>query len=96
MSTTAKRDARTIYVTRAEILELLSDSEVATVGTAETARRLAEGDEFLDLTALDRGVRKVDGDSISTPLGHVLPRKAVHADTWAKILAHLRAVGPSA
>ena len=53
-----KNDERTAYVTRDTILKLLSDDEVAKVSTAETASRLADGDEYLDLEHLDKGVRR--------------------------------------
>jgi hypothetical protein len=80
------------YVTRDSVLKLLSDDEVARVSTAETAARLADGDEYLDLEHLDQGVRRADGTA--TPMGRVLPRKAVHADTWSKILMQLAAPAP--
>jgi hypothetical protein len=79
--------SRTEYVTRDHILKLLSDEEVARVSTAETATRLTDGDEYLDLEKLHQGVRRAGGGAI--PMGRVLPRKAVHADTWDKILKQL-------
>jgi hypothetical protein len=82
-------DKRTAYVTRDSILKLLSDDEVARVSTAETAIRLADGDEYLDLEKLDLGVRHASGPP--TPMGRVLPRKSVQAQTWSKILTHLEA-----
>ena len=85
-------DDRAAYVTRDTILKLLSDEEVARVSTAETAPRLANGDEYLDLERLDQGVRRADGTA--PPMGRVLPRKAVHADTWSRILAQLKAPRP--
>ena len=84
-----KNDERTAYVTRDSILKLLSDDEVARVSTAETVARLPDGDEYLDLEHLDQGVRHAGGTGV--PMGRVLPRKAVHADTWVKILAQLAA-----
>ena len=80
-------DDRSAYVTRESILKLLSDDEVAKVSTAETAASLETGDEYLDLEHLDRGVLRGGGATI--PMGRVLPRKAVHAGTWTKILAQL-------
>jgi hypothetical protein len=70
-------------------LTLLSDDEVASVSTAETAVALAEGDEYLDLTQLDRGVRRAAG--ASTALCNVLPRRAVCEATWNKVLTELEA-----
>jgi len=84
-----KDDKRTEYVTRDHILKLLSDDEVATVSAAEAAAHLSDGDEYLDLEDLDRGVRIARGTVAS--MGRVLPRQAVHPSTWSKILAHLAA-----
>jgi len=84
-----KSDKRTEYVMRDIILKLLSDDEIARVSTAETAPRLADGDEYLDLEQIEQGVQRAGG--APTPMGRVLPRKAVHENTWKKILAHLNA-----
>jgi len=82
-------DKRNEYVTRDSILKLLSDTEVAQVSTAESKPRLSDGDEYLDLEHLDQGVRRAIG---TTPvMGRVLPKKAVHDDTWQKILSQLHA-----
>ena len=78
---------RAEYETRDSILNLLSDHEVACVSTSETAARLSDGDEYLDLEQLDQGVRSARGTT--TPMGRVLPRRAVHKETWSKILAQL-------
>jgi hypothetical protein len=75
---------------RESILELLSDEEVARVSAAETATGLVDGDEYLDLERLDQGVRHAQGSSVA--MGSVLPKKAVHDQTWRKILAELPAV----
>ncbi len=82
-----RTDTRAEYVTRDSVLKLLSDREVASVSNAESAPRLADGEEYLDLTQLAQGVQRAPGSS--TPMGHVLPKKAVHKATWKKILAHL-------
>jgi hypothetical protein len=71
------------YRLRKDILDLLSDDEEARVSTAETAPHLEEGDEFIDLQELEEGVLVADGVKIH--MGHVLPRKAVLADTWFEI-----------
>jgi hypothetical protein len=78
--TTEKND----YVTRESVLKLLSHDEVAKVSTAEAADHLSAGDEYLDLEHLEHGVQRAGGTP--TPMGHVLPRKAVHENTWTKIL----------
>jgi hypothetical protein len=84
-----KNNQRTENVTRESILKLLSDDEVASVCTAETAIRLAEHDEYVNLEQLERGVQKAEG--AGPAMGTVLPRKAVHANTWGKILTALAA-----
>ena len=78
---------KTAYVTRDSIQKLLSHDELAKVSSAEGAPRLADGDEFIDLEDLDKGVQRAPAKS--TPMGRVLPKKAVHADTWARIVAQL-------
>jgi hypothetical protein len=55
--------------------------------------KLPKGDEFLDLEQLGRGVQKADGAAVA--MGRILPKKAVHKDTWAKILKEI-ATCPSA
>jgi hypothetical protein len=88
-------EKRTEYLTRDSILKLLSDDEVASVSTAETAPRLVDGDEYLDLEQLARGVQRAP--AVSVTMGRVLPRKAVREATWSAIVARLpaRRVGPS-
>ncbi|MEO8902604.1 MAG: hypothetical protein ABI627_13850 [Polyangiaceae bacterium] len=73
------------YLTRAEVLQKLSDAEVASVSNAESAERLKDGEEYLDLEHLDQGVRHAG--ATSADMGRVLPRKAVHEATWRKILS---------
>jgi len=75
------------YVLRDGIMNLLSDGEVARVSTAETAEKLADGDEYIDLEQLEQGVLRAH--SAPTPMGRVLPRKAVGQNTWSKILMKL-------
>lgn len=69
---------------------LLSDDEVACVCTAETAVRLREGEEYLDLDALDEGVRSALGTSPN--MSRLLLRRAVSKETWGKILEKLAAL----
>jgi len=80
---------RTKFVFRHNILGMLSDDEVASVSTAETAMGLSDGDEYLDLEQLDRGVCLAAG--ISGPMGCVLSRRAVRETTWSNILSQLEA-----
>jgi hypothetical protein len=83
----AKKDNRSPYVTRESVLMLLSDDETAAVATAETATRLPEGDEYLDMEQLEQGVQKAHDKK--TPMGRVLPKISIHQDTWNKILKQL-------
>jgi hypothetical protein len=82
-----KYEPRSDHEIRQGILKLLSDDEVASVSISETALRLQDGDEYLDLERIDQGVQRAPG--AHTPMGRVLPRKAVHADTWIQIVARL-------
>lgn len=68
------------YETRAQLLKLLSDDEVARVSTAEGEAWLADGDEYIDLAAPDNGVGRVHGVMQQT-MGKVLPRSSVSAAT---------------
>jgi|HubBroStandDraft_4_1064222.scaffolds.fasta_scaffold34521_3 CBS-domain-containing membrane protein len=70
---------------RAVVIGLLTDAEVAKVSGAEQADRLVEGDEYVDLTNLDAGVRQMHATSAIEP-GHVLARSAVSDASWAKIV----------
>ena len=80
---------RTDFVFRHNILGMLSDDEVASVSTAETAMGLSDGDEYLDLEQLGRGVCLALG--MSRPTGCVLSRRAVRETTWSKVLTQLEA-----
>ncbi len=83
-------DNRAEYVTRELLLKLLSDDEVAKVSTAETATALSDGDEYVDLQELGQGVRRANGKPLPA-ITRVIPRKAVRADTWRKIVTLLDA-----
>jgi hypothetical protein len=48
---------------------------------------LSDGDEYLDLEHLDRGVRLAAG--MSAPIRHALSRTAVREATWTKVLTQL-------
>ena len=88
-----QNEQRKEYLLRNAIMNLLSDAEVARVSNAETAVRLLDGDEYLDLEQLSGGVLRAHSapTPTSTPMGRVLPRRAVHQDTWNKILKQLPA-----
>jgi hypothetical protein len=80
---------RTEFVFRHSILGILSDDEVASVRTPETAMRLSDGEEYLDLEQLDRGVCLAKG--VTGPTACVLSRTAVREATWSKVLKQLEA-----
>ena len=89
-----KTEQRSEYLSRDEIMTLLSDQEVARVTDAETASSLTNGEEYLDLEQLHLGVCTSHGTT-ATPMGRVLPKRAVHAATWAKIVAGLAGERPT-
>ena len=62
-------------ITRDRILKLLSDPELAKVSTAETATRLPEGEQYIDLEELGQGVQRASGKGVA--MGRVLPKNAV-------------------
>ena len=70
--TNQQRDDR---ITRHHLLALLSDDEIANVTAAEAETQLATGQEYLDLTKLERGVQ-VSGEG-QNDVGHVVPRSAL-------------------
>jgi hypothetical protein len=77
-------------MTRQDIWLLLSDGEIASVDSANTKSQLGNGDEYLDLEQLQQGVHRAKVGI--TPMGHVLPRKAIHEDTWRKVMRQLKAI----
>ena len=83
----ASKTAQAEFRARDRILEMLSDTEMAKVSSAETASSLDEGEEYLDLEHLEQGVKQADGSN--SPMGHVLPRRAVREKTWSQILTQL-------
>lgn len=80
---------RAAYATRDTVLMLLSDEENAKVSNAEDALRLADGEEYVDLEHLDRGIQRAEAITSKAAMGHILPRSAVSGETWGKILARL-------
>jgi len=86
-----QHDARGRFATRAQVLDLLSDEEVAQVSVAEVDGHIAEGEEYVDLLRLDRGVRRaLDGSSA----GGRLAKNAVEDATWVRITSLLSPVRP--
>jgi hypothetical protein len=77
------------FLNGAKLLELLSEGEMATYEAADSKTHLRRGDEYLDLEHLQLGVQRADGTA--TSMGALLPRKAIHEDTWRRLLRHLKA-----
>jgi hypothetical protein len=81
---------------KAKLLEVLSEGELASLAAASSKTHLRRGDEYLDLEQPQRGVQRADGTA--TSMGELLPRKAIHEDTWRRLLRQLkmaRAVAPT-
>jgi hypothetical protein len=84
---TEKMTERKELETRNAILKLLSDDEVASVSTAETALKLKDKAEYIDLDQLGKGVQHASKAAVV--MGSVLPRAAVHEMTWKRIETEL-------
>lgn len=83
-------EKRSAYFTRDDLMELLSDDEIAKVTTAESAASLGAGDDYIDLEQLDQGVRTAKEGTAVIPMGRVVSKKAVKEQTWNSILEHLK------
>jgi hypothetical protein len=70
-------------VTRDTILKLLTDEENAKVSTLEDNSEITG--EYIDLEKIEKGVQSGTGGSTD----NVLPKSAVSAETWSKIVAIL-------
>lgn len=77
---------RAQHSARELIWATLLGAQIAPVGT-ETALHLADGEEYLDLEALSRGVQRAN-EGLATA-GRVLPRSGVPESIWSTILTHL-------
>ena len=84
-----KHEQHTNNVTREHIMKLLSDDEIGRVSTAETAAKLSNGDEYIDLAQLTKGVQRAASSAID--MDGVLPKKSVAEPTWRKIVTQLQA-----
>ena len=60
---------RAEHIARDTILKLLSDEENAKVSSAEGSAVLAQGEEYVDLEHLDRGIQRADAAMIKGLLG---------------------------
>ena len=76
------------HAVREAILGILSDEEVAKVSTAEATSVMGAGQEFIDLENLGLGIQRVNA-ATTVKMAHVLPRKAVSAQTWPKLVDYL-------
>ena len=74
---------------RDRILSLLSDEENAKVSSAEGGASLVQGDEYVDLENLGKGVQRAASTMPKTKTGTLLPKSAVHGETWKKIVTQL-------
>jgi hypothetical protein len=72
------------------LIALLSEEEFAKVNTPQAAASVSDGDEYLDLEQLERGVQR--GPVAPRPICRLLPRNAVCENTWAEIIGWLRAM----
>jgi hypothetical protein len=84
--TTLDRDQ---HVAREKILKLLSDEENGKVSQAEGGKGLADGDEYVDLDQLGAGVQVATATMTKALIGHIVPRSALHDETWKKIVSQL-------
>ena len=82
-------DSRAEFFARQGVLRLISDDESSVCGD-EPGALLSDGEEYLDLRRLAEGVRRAQGQA--APVGHVLPRRAVHEVTWTRIVTQLAAL----
>ena len=83
-------EKRAEYVRRDTILKFLSDDEIARASTAETALRLADGEEYIDLQEPDRGIQRAAPET-TPPMGRVLVKSAVREKIWRDIVILLSA-----
>jgi hypothetical protein len=75
--------------TKEEILELLSDVEIARVSNVEANGPLEEGAEFVDLDHIDRGIQQAHGEL--RQVHTVVTRASVSDETWRRIQRELEA-----
>jgi len=83
--------SQTGYLERNKILTLLSDEEVARVSRAESEASMTKGDEYIDLSHLEKGVQRAD---TSLSMHNLLPKAAVREATWVEIVASLTPAQP--
>lgn len=86
-----KTDQQADSSTRNAILALLTEGEVAFV---RAATDLPAGEEYIDLEEPAKGVQTAFGN-IARPAGGLLPKNAIHENTWRKITLLLVVDDPS-
>lgn len=84
--------SKATFLARAAILQLLSSGEATNISGTEAKTDLRRGDEYLDLDHLQQGIQRADGTK--TSVRNLLPRRAVHEDTWRRILRQLKTTHP--
>lgn len=75
------------FISRESLLKILSDDEASRLRMNEPATQLGDGDEFIDLMEIERGVQRAGEVNPKD----VLPRKALHENTWRKIVTNVNA-----
>lgn len=82
------KDRNMQYINRDAILKILSDNEVTKVSKEEEPTELVDGDEYIDLDHLEKGVQQVH-QYLKQNTENVIPRSAVSEETWSKIIKKL-------
>ncbi len=71
-------------ITKAELMNMLDDEEIARVSRAEAEHQLSAGDEYVDLDHIDKGIQKA-ATGITVGFGSIIPKNAVSPKTWFEI-----------
>ena len=70
---------------RRAVLQLLSATELERVNDPDAVRKLATGEEYLDLQVPLAGVQRSEEGRF--PTGRILTRSTVDGQTWQRVLA---------
>lgn len=79
-----------VQANKERIIALLSDAETGKVSEAEAKKSLAEGEQYVDLDNLAAGVQTAKAGG-ALAIDDIIPRSAVAATTWDKIVACVKA-----
>lgn len=82
---------RTNRAATSAVLKLLSPGELAQIDDPHAVRKLAAGEEYLDLEQPTEGVKRAMEGGL--PTGRILPRRAVEGRTWQRILGVVAPAG---